>query len=108
MGRNGYSELESIIFLAKKFALDPNEVMDAFVESWKNDHATATVGNLTIACREVHQDSVMFLVTSEEKVVSQFPIQLEVLNNPVPLRQYFGNIHVPDHADEMITKKQKK
>ena len=59
--------------------MDPNRLVDAFVEAWNN--GTSHCGRLKIACREVTKDSATFLLTDGEEVVSQLPIAVEALKN---------------------------
>ena len=98
--------LESIISIAGKYDLDPKLLIEAFVEAWNNE--TSHYGSLKITCREVIQDSATFLITDGEKVVSQFPIKLEILKNPEYLKgqiQFFPLSHL---AWRKLDQKQKK
>ncbi|MFX0202943.1 MAG: hypothetical protein ACFFCW_43120 [Candidatus Hodarchaeota archaeon] len=54
-------------------------------------HKKAHYGGLTISCRAVNQDSAVFLITKEEKVVSQFPVNLASIRNP-EARDYIKEI----------------
>jgi replication factor A1 len=72
--------LKSIVSIAKKYKLEPVQLFEALVEAWKNESAQCDI--LTILCREVNHDSVTFLLTNNETVVSQFPIMLDVLKDP--------------------------
>jgi replication factor A1 len=79
--KNYYEPLLSIVKIAAKYDLDPSLLVESFIEAWKNeiDHC----GCLKITCRGVNkdEDSATFLVTCEDKVVSQFPIKTEVFKN---------------------------
>jgi replication factor A1 len=82
--------LESIVLIAGKYDLDPELLIEAFIEAWSNE--TSHLGNLKIICREVNQDFTSFLITKGEKVISQFPITTEILENSEYVKsqiQYF-------------------
>jgi len=85
--------LKSIVLIAKKHDVDPNLLIDAFVVAWK--HKVAHCGSLTITCRAINQDSVMFLLTIKEKVISQFPIKQEALRIPDAFREYIKHFPTP-------------
>ena len=91
--------------MAERYGLDPKLLLEAFVESWRDK--TAQCGSLTIYCRLISQDSANFLVTSEEKVVSQFPIKLEALRNPSFLKDRIQTIPTPDNVKKETSQKQK-
>ena len=77
--------LKSIVSIARKYDLEPDQLFEAFVEAWSNK--LSQCGILTISCRVVNLDSATFLITNEENVVSQFPITLDVLKEP----EYYKN-----------------
>jgi len=76
--------------IASEHDLEPNRLIDAFFEAFKNKWAQC--GSLQISCRKVIQDSAVFLITEGEKVVWQFPINLELIEN-----KYFRDSirHIP-------------
>jgi len=98
--------LESIVLIARKYDLDLKHLIETFVEAWSNE--TSHLGNLKITCREVKKDSATFLITDSEKVVSQFPIILEVLKNPEYLKAQIQYFPSPYHAQRKFDQKQKK
>ena len=67
--------LLTITFLVEKYDLNLKQVIDAFIKA-KGD-GTSHCGTLKITCREMNEDSAVFLVTEGEKVVGQFPVQLK-------------------------------
>lgn len=69
--------MRSIVKIAQKHNVDPINFVDTFVEAWRNKEDIYE--NLTIVCRAVKDDSAIFLITNNEKVVSQFPIKIEAL-----------------------------
>jgi replication factor A1 len=88
--------LFSIVKIASKYDLDPDLLVESFTEAWKNkiDHC----GGLKITCRGVidDKDSATFLVTCEEKVVSQFPIKTEVLENQDVFKNHLRHIPIQE------------
>ena len=100
LGRRGFNELrvrDSILCLAKKCKIDPNELLDTFIEAWK--HGKAEKAGYLISCRQTNAQSGIFLVTKNEQVVSQFPIDIAVLQNPDGFRHFFHGIKL-DHIEE--------
>jgi replication factor A1 len=89
MGRKGSNELrvrDSILRLATRYQLDPNELLDAFIEAWR--HGSTQQTGYTIECRHSDTQLGMFLITHNQ-VLSQFPIDLTVLTRPDSFRHYF-------------------
>ena len=82
-----------MVLLAGKHDLDPKQLIDAFFEALKND--VSHIGSLKITCRNVTQDSAVFLVTKEEKVVWQFPVKLEVITS-ADVRDSIKEIPLPE------------
>jgi len=87
------SPLKSIVLIARKYEVDPNLLIDAFVEAWR--HKISHCGSLTIRCRAVNQDSATFLLTNKGKVISQFPIKQEALRIPDSFRDYIKYVPTP-------------
>ena len=90
-----YTEpLYTIVEIASKYNMDPSRVIDAFIEAWKNQ--SHQYHDLTITCRGAKDDdTASFLVTYQGSVVSQFPIDMMVLENPKEFRQHLK--YVPIH-----------
>jgi replication factor A1 len=98
--------LKSIISIAKKYNLEPEQLFEAFVETWRDE--SSQCGMLTIICREVNHDSATFLLTNEDKVVSQFPITLDILKNPEYYKdqlRYFSKSHYGNEKREQKIRK---
>ncbi len=96
LGRQGSSELrvrDSILRLAHRYRLDPNDLLDSFIEAWK--HGSMEQATYTIACRHSNTQSGMFQITHNQ-VISQFPIDLAVLLNPDNFRHYFQDFQLED------------
>ena len=90
-----YNNLNSMVLIASKYDLVPKQLIDAFFEALKNE--SSHCGSLEISCREVNHDSAIFLITKEEKVVWQFPVDLETIRNPYT-RDSITNIPMPEKA----------
>jgi len=88
--------LKSILLISRKYGLDPALLMDALTEAWRNK--IYHYRSLNISCREVRQDSVTFLLTNEDKVVSQFPMKLELLRDQDSLKTLIGNFPISNYA----------
>ena len=84
-----------MVLIADKYDLDPKRLVDAFFEALENE--ISDCGSLKISCRKVNQDSAIFLITKNEKVVWQSPVNLESIRNP-GARDYITEISMPDNA----------
>jgi len=99
-------EVKSIVLISAKYDLDPKLLIDALAEAYRNK--IQHYGSLKISCREVKQDLVTFLLTKEDKVISQFPVKLELLRNPDSLKNRVQNIPISSHIKMEPFQKQKK
>ena len=100
-----YAHLKSIVTIARKHDVDAQQLVDAFVEAWEN--TTSTCGGLTISHRGTSRDSATFLITKEEKVIWQFPVNLENVRNPDVLKKYIQDMPAPQPTEaERYEKKQ--
>jgi len=88
-----YANLNSMVLIASKHNLDPKRLMDAFLEAFENK--ISQYESLEISCRKVNQDSAIFLITKEDKVVWQFPVNLETIRNS-QIRDLIKNIPMPE------------
>jgi len=93
-----YAHLKSIVTIARKHDVDPNLLVDAFVEAWENK--TSQCGKLMISLRGTTRDSATFLITKEEKVIWQFPVNLENVRNPEVLKKYIQDMPVPQPLEQ--------
>ncbi|MDQ1280363.1 MAG: hypothetical protein QG670_1626 [Thermoproteota archaeon] len=93
ISRSYYPSLNSMVLLACEHDIDPKLLADAFFEALENE--IAYCGSLKIACRNVNCDSAIFLITKEEKVVGQFPINLEIIENE-NIRNLIKGIPLPE------------
>jgi hypothetical protein len=94
---SNYGCLSSIVKIARKHAVDPGELVDAFVEAGAT--ARSHCGRLKIVRRAVDQDSATFLVTRDENVVWQSTIHLESIRNPDLLKSHIQDIPLPQSTD---------
>jgi replication factor A1 len=90
--------LKSIVLIAKKHDIDPNQLIEAFVEAWRQN--VSHCGSLTISRRAIDGDSVTFLLTHKKKVISQFPIKQEALRIPDSFQHYVQSVPTPAPAPE--------
>jgi len=78
--RSYYSDLKSIVLIAVEYDLDPKRLIDTFLEALENNFSQ--IKNLQVSCRSIRKNSATFLITKGDKVVWQFPINLEIIRNP--------------------------
>ena len=90
-----YTEpLYTIVEIASKYDIDPHHLIDAIITAWKNQ--TDQCSALKITCRGVKdEDMAMLLITDNETVVSQFPINTLVLQNPTEFHNHLQ--YIPTH-----------
>ncbi|MCJ7633337.1 hypothetical protein MUP77_13240 [Candidatus Bathyarchaeota archaeon] len=100
------SEPKSIVLIAAKYDLDPMLLIDAIVEAYRDK--TQRCGSLEISYRGEKQDSAMFLLTEGEKVVSQFPVRLELIINPNFLKNLIKDIPMSSYLRKEPFQKQKR
>jgi hypothetical protein len=94
LGRQGSNELrarDSLLRLAQRYHLDPNELLNDFIEAWK--HGSTQRAGYMIACRHSNAQSGMFQITHDQKI-SQFPIDHAILTNPNSFRHYFQGFKI--------------
>jgi hypothetical protein len=85
--------LYTVVEIASKYDVDPHQLIASIIKAWKNH--TDQCGKLTITCRGVKDaDTAMLLVTDQETVVSQFPIQTMVLENPNEFHKHLQDVPV--------------
>jgi replication factor A1 len=90
--------LESMVWIAYKHDMDPILLVDSLFEALKNE--ISHCGSLEIFCRKVNQDSAMFLITEGEKVVWQFPINLDALSSS-DVKSRIKEIILPKKVDNL-------
>jgi len=92
-----YTVLESMAFIARKYDLPLERLIDSLLEAFEGE--CSTCGNLIISRRKLSQTSATFLISKDEKVVWQFPFNIEILKSEsvrnslkdIPLPQKINN-----------------
>ena len=84
--RNKVSVGEYLAFLSIKYEVNPDNFFYALISAWKNQESTC--GKLSIECRKKTQDVAVFLITNGPKVVAQFPIPKNFLEQTNPIRMF--------------------
>ena len=100
-----YANFYSMVLIASKHDLDPESLVDAFFEAW--EHGSSQCGELKISCREGSRGSAVFLITKGEKVVWQFPVNLEGIRSS-DARDYVKGIPMPDKVKKKTYDKDQK
>ncbi len=78
--------LEYLAKISVKHRIDPNKLFNKIVDAWKNRRSKCK--QLTIQCREKERDHAIFLITTDYKVVAQFPIPEPLLKETAPLKEF--------------------
>ena len=93
-----------MVLIASKHDLQPEQLVDAFVEALENKKSY--YGNLKITCRTVNRDSASFLITKEGEVVWQASVNLEMITNP-DAKVYIKSIPIPTKKTVNVNRKVK-
>lgn len=81
-----YTEIhKSLMPIIEKYDLNSDQLVDAFVTAWTKE--TAQYNGWTIRCRFRRDNSAMFLITSDDQVIAQFPIPFSILKDAQSLKQ---------------------
>jgi replication factor A1 len=99
-----FAYLQSVAAIACKHDLDPERLADAFFDAVEEE--IAYCGNLTIRCRAIHHDTATFLIERDEKVVWQFPVDLESIRNP-NVRAHLKKIPITHNRQNSYSKNPK-
>jgi len=78
--RNKVSVGEYLAFLSIKYEVDPDKLFYALISAWENQESACE--KLLVKCRRKTRDSAVFLITCGSKVVAQFPISKNFLEQP--------------------------
>jgi len=78
--------LEYLAKISTKCEIDSGEFFEKLVKAWKNQES-ACMG-LTIQCRKRTQNDAVFLITSDQDVIAQFPVPKYVLEEANPLPEF--------------------
>ena len=99
--------LKSVILISRKYNIDPKLLADALADAWKNK-ASDNGLNLKVNCRNIDHELVTFLITSGDKVVSQFPIRRDSLKDPEFFKRLAENIPEHEYEQAKVIQRQKK
>ena len=91
--RSTMTVLGSIARIAAKHKLEPELLLDSLTEAWIRKESQC--GKFKIKCRKIDENHNTFLITHDEKVVAQFPIQIEILQEPEFYKSYIPFISPP-------------
>jgi len=78
--------IEYLTRISAKYRIDPNKLFNKIVDAWKNRRSKCK--QLTIQCREKLRNRAIFLITTDYKVVAQFPIPEKLLKETTPLKEF--------------------
>ena len=82
--------LESLAIIAVKYRIGSSEFLRCIVEAWNQEESKCE--QLLVRCRKKTEDSGIFLFTSGENVVAQFPIWTGILQGNDQLEGYMKTI----------------
>lgn len=103
--------LDSIALLAVKYELDPIQLLHSFSRAWNDGESKC--GPLKIERRGGDKKAVTFLITLNDDVIWQFPIDTDVLEKPdlyessIPVvkapmyRKRTGSMHIGELRDKI-------
>ena len=99
-GHQSYSSmsiLSSVARIAAKYNLNSGLLLDALTEAWANEKSQYEP--LKVECRKVDHESATFLITCNDKVVWQFPIELGILQQSESFKSNIPLIPLPIKED---------
>jgi len=88
--------LEYLTKISVKHRIDPNRLFNRIVEAWNNRRSECK--QLTIQCREKMRDHAIFLITTDSKVVAQFPVPEHLLKEVAPMKEFAYVIELEKNA----------
>lgn len=86
----------SVASISRKYELDPGLLVDGLVEAYRNKEHH--YGVLDITCRETGRGYAVLLLTMRDRVISQFPVKVELLENPAFLNDCIRDASSPRYA----------
>jgi len=87
------SVLNSVAQIAAKYSVNSELLLDAFAEAWVRDKSQCE--NLEIVCRKQDQGSSVILITCNDKVIWQFPVEGKILEKPEAFKPQIPLISSP-------------
>lgn len=101
--RHSYKDTRALIYLATlavKYNVDSRQFFKHILEAWKQEESKCE--QIIISCREKTDDSAIFLFTTSQKVVAQFPISTKILREENQLEDYVGMIPRRASSDSIL------
>jgi replication factor A1 len=83
--------LNSIVLIAQKNKLDLRKLADGLIKGWRTGEYS--VKGLKILCRQMNNDTATFLIIYKQKVLGQFPIEIDYLQYPKRFRIELQDIY---------------
>jgi replication factor A1 len=105
-GHQSYSSmsvLSSVAQIAAKYNLDPKLLLDALTVAWIDEESQYE--QLKIKCRKVNQDFATLLITCNDKVVWQSPVQIKILQEHEFLKSYIPIVPALIRKEDSMQKK---
>jgi len=84
--RDDFSSLEYMAHISIKYRIDSKVFFDSFVRAW--DGQESKCENLSIDCRKKTQDNAVFLITEGFKVIAQFSVSKNIIQEINPLKEF--------------------
>jgi replication factor A1 len=81
-----FKSLNYLTLIAMKYGIDSKAFFSSFVEAWGCQESKCE--SFAIKCREKTQDNAVFLITEGFKVVAQFPLSKQLLEETNPLKGF--------------------
>jgi hypothetical protein len=78
--------LEYLAKISVKYGVDHNTLFNQIVNAWQNRRSKCE--QLRIQCRKKMRDRAIFLITTDHKVVAQFPMSEHLLKETSPLKEF--------------------
>ena len=78
--------LEYLAFISVKYDVDFEELFSGIVDAWKRE--ISSCGNLQIKCRGEFHDKIVFLITLDGNVATQFRLPESLLKEGELLGEY--------------------
>ncbi|MFB0504539.1 MAG: hypothetical protein ACETWE_11950 [Candidatus Bathyarchaeia archaeon] len=101
--RHSYKDTRALIYLATlavKYNVDSRQFFKHILEAWKQEESKCE--QIIISCREKTDDSAIFLFTTSQKVVAQFPISTKILREENQLEDYVRMIPRRASSDSIL------
>jgi hypothetical protein len=84
--RDDFSSLKYMAAISIKHGIDCKFFFDCFLRAWEKQESKCE--DLFIQCRNKTTDSAIFLITKGFKVIAQFPLSINLLQEINPLKKF--------------------